>query len=99
MSETDQWPFPCPRTQAAFTSLGVVDGSDWVQFVSHDEDDGAWQFHPPGPKVSFDEIVALHLGCVLALDETLAALADLPRGWRAYRGSPTSEWVRFHPEA
>ena len=92
---TDAWPFPCPPDSPAFTSRGVADGSDWVQLVSRDADDGAWQFHPQGPRVSYDEMTVLHLRCVVTLDRTLATLADLPRGWRASRVSPAAAWARF----
>lgn len=39
------WPFADEPDVVAFTSKSVVENGEWVHFVSHDEDDGAWQFH------------------------------------------------------
>jgi hypothetical protein len=40
------WPFSDPPNAAVFTSKKILDDNDWIQTVTHDEDDGAWQFHP-----------------------------------------------------
>jgi hypothetical protein len=45
---TDPWPFAAPPNVAVFTSKQSISGDAWIHYVSHDEDDGAWQFHPVG---------------------------------------------------
>ena len=38
------WPFSDPPNVAVFTTGQVVRGERAVLYVSHDADDGAWQF-------------------------------------------------------
>lgn len=68
-----------------------------VRLVSHDAD-GDWQFldattDEPG------ECVMLCLGCVFERDPTLAQIADLPRGWSAFRAEAGAPWERWEKEA
>jgi hypothetical protein len=64
-----------------------------VLYVTHDEDDGGWQFLT-------SEIVSVSQAFVVALremiehDPSLAALADLPLGWYASRQDKESAWER-----
>lgn len=41
------WPFEDPQNVAVFTVRSILDGDDWIYYVTHDEEDGAWQFTPP----------------------------------------------------
>jgi hypothetical protein len=60
--------------------------------VSHDEEDGASQFHPDG-YTPMGEAAMITLPELVALDESLRALASLPLGWRASRESRSAAWV------
>jgi hypothetical protein len=68
-----------------------------VLVVSHDADDGAWQFlcgTTNDPKDGVTESLA----SMLERDPVLDELADLPRGWIAWREDKESDWVREpHP--
>ena len=91
---TDLWPFCDAKNSAVFTSKRVIDGSDWIHYVTHDADDGAWQFHPYGGPTPEIEAAVVSLESVLQLDDSIRLLADLPIGWHAWRGSKSSEWIR-----
>jgi hypothetical protein len=89
------WPFQDDPSVAVFTSKGVVEGGDWIHLVSHDEEDGAWQFHNiyGAPEAESDaRIVSLHT--MLIIDPGLIALADLPLGWIAWRDTANGIWKR-----
>ena len=45
-SAEDKWPFLDPPNTAVFTSVRILDDEDWVHYVTHDQEDGARQFHP-----------------------------------------------------
>jgi len=70
-----------------------MDGLRPVLFVCHDSDDGTWQFLT-GDDVSMADALLVSLESVVAHDPTLAALADLPEGWKATRSHIGAEWVR-----
>jgi hypothetical protein len=88
------WPFSDDRNVAVFTSKRILNGSEWIYYVTHDEDDGAWQFHPYNGPTSEGEAAVVSLERMVTLDETLRKLADLPTGWHAWRKSADSEWER-----
>jgi hypothetical protein len=89
------WPFKDPPNLAVIVNRKILHDGEWIAYVSHDDDDGVWQFHTdePGPPNESDAAV-VGLGKILELDETIAELADLQPGWHARRDSPTSAWQR-----
>lgn len=93
------WPFADPRNVAVFTTADVIDRGLPIVHVTHDEDDGGWQFHsakgvpePEDQALAEARIIALEE--IVKQDPTVAELADLPLGWRALRKRPGSEWRR-----
>lgn len=92
-----KWVFSDPENVAVFTTRGIVEGTDWIAHVSHDEDDGAWQFHQSGD-VSKDDARVVGLATIVEIDPSVAALADLPLGWCAWRKTKESGWQRAKNE-
>jgi hypothetical protein len=88
-----KWLFSDPQNVAVFTTKQVVAGKVWIQYVSHDEDDGAWQFHGFANSGEEDASV-VSLKTITEIDPTLISLADLPLGWCASRSGPNGEWQR-----
>ena len=87
------WPFEDSPNVATITTASIMDGSSWIALVSHDEDDGCWQFiGPRGPDEEPAKLVGLRR--VLERDPTIGELADLPLGWRAWWAGPASPWER-----
>ena len=87
------WQFSDPPNVAVFTNKSIVEKTDWIQDVSHDEDDGAWQFHPLNGTTEEDAVV-VSLRTIVEIDPSVATLFDLPLGWSASRKSKISQWER-----
>lgn len=87
------WPFIEPQNVAVFTTRKVVSGDCVILYVSHDADDGAWQFHS-GVDSNEDDPKIISLREVIRLDPSLLELADLPLGWIAIRKSQDDSWQR-----
>ena len=93
MDQPGDWPFDESTNVATLTTRGVIDGTDWIAVASHDEDDGAWQFvGSRGPRM--DEAMLVALREVFDRDASIADVADLPLGWRAWRDAPDAPWQR-----
>ena len=91
MSGPDAWPFADPPNFATLTTDAILRGREWIARVSHDADDGAWQFLPSGG-FEMEETMLVSLHHLFKKDPTIGDLADLPLGWRAWRGhAPESE--------
>jgi hypothetical protein len=88
------WPFADPPNVAVFTSRRILDGADWIHYVTHDEDDGAWQFHPSAGPTTEEEAAVVALKTIVDHDPSIAALADLPIGWHAWRTGREGAWQR-----
>jgi hypothetical protein len=82
-----------PSPARLLLSETVHNGTEHVTYVSHDVEDGAWQF--PGDSMS--DGGGRVLSCLyhpIDRDPSLAELADLPLGWYAERGKVGEPWVR-----
>ena len=87
-------PFGDAQHVATITSRQIIEGDDWIYYVGHDDDDGAWQFHGEGGPCEEADAVVVSLRSVVERDPTIRSLADLPLGWCAWRESPDSEGLR-----
>ncbi len=76
-----------------FTTTSVIGKKAPILYVTHDDDDGAWQFHT-GDSLTDDQPKIVSLGEIVALDGSVKELADLPRGWEASRKSKDEKWER-----
>jgi hypothetical protein len=74
------------------TTAAVVGGAP-ILMVTHDSDDGGWQFLC-GKTNDPEEGRGVHLTEILSADPTLREVADLPLGWVAYRASVGDPWTR-----
>jgi hypothetical protein len=90
----DDWPFDDPPNFATITTRAIMQDDDWIALVFHDADDGGWQFLGPLGAPHIDDGMVVGLDDVLEKDRSIAELADLPLGWRAWRDSPDAPWQR-----
>jgi hypothetical protein len=88
------WPFLDPPNTAVFTNVRILDGEDWIHFVTHDEEDGAWQFLPSRGQATMKEAAVVGLKRMVDIEPRLEELADLPLGWHAWRESKNEPWTR-----
>ncbi|HYX72451.1 MAG TPA: hypothetical protein VE732_06755 [Nitrososphaera sp.] len=87
----EDWPFDDPPSVAVITTTHIIRAGKPILLVSHDEDDGSWQFLP-GDEISEDDAMVVGLGEILEIDSSLASLANLPLGWSATRKTKDSVW-------
>ena len=88
------WPFEDATNTAVFTSSRILGGEDWVYYVTHDADDGAWQFHPYSGRTPEEDARVVGLREMLEIEPRISELADLPTGWHAWRPEREGEWQR-----
>ena len=87
------WKFPDPRHTRVFLSQAVNIGEEEVTYVSHDADDGAWQFLGDTMSGAKEPVISCFHHSV-DKDPTLKELADLPLGWWAERAKIGEPWIR-----
>src|SRR4051812_30835929 len=92
------WPFGDPEETEVITLERILQGRSSVLLVTHDEDDGAWQFLD-GEHVFEDDGAVVCLGEMVQLDPGLGQLGDLPVGWYAWRPEPGQPWRRAEGES
>ena len=87
------WKFSEPPNMAVITFSAILDGSEEITFVSHDADDGSWQFLGSS-EIDETNAMVVSLHSMVELDSTISELADLPLGWHARRESLSGQWQR-----
>ncbi len=87
------WKFSDPPHARVYLSETVHKGTEPVTFVSHDTEDGAWQFLGDSMSDGGDPVISCFHHPV-DRDPSLAELADLPLGWYAQRDRVGEPWIR-----
>jgi len=90
---TIDWPFQEAKSAAVITLKRIIDGSQPILYVVHDED-GDWQFLDGGD-VEEADAATVSLENILQRDASLRSLADLPTGWAAERDAADQPWKRY----
>ena len=88
------WPFEDKQNVAVITTQDIADGKTVITYASHDDDDGTWQFHDDGGPPSEDAAAVVSLRSIFERDPSIAAIADLPLGWCAWRKEKGAAWSR-----
>jgi hypothetical protein len=92
-SKMDDWPFDQPPNCATLTSRQIVQGSEPILHICHDEEGHGWQFLGSGNARIADAMVVSLLH-ILELDPSVRDVADLPPGWHAWRRMVSEPWIR-----
>ena len=87
------WKFPDDPHARAFLSETVHSGTEPVTYVSHDAEDGVWQFLGDSMSDGGGPVISC-LHHPIDNDPSLAELADLPLGWYAERDRVGEPWTR-----
>lgn len=93
MKDNNKWEFNDVENVVVFTSRQVINEGMPIQYVSHDVEDGAWQFHH-GSNVDIEDAMIVSLEMMVSLDDTLNLLVDLPLGWIATRKNINDIWKK-----
>ena len=81
------------RDIAVFTTKFVLEGKT-ITYVTHELEDGAWQFFSNDPFDNFEDVAKIvGLQEIYDLDVTLLEIADLPPGSYATRKNKTDNWT------
>lgn len=87
------WPFDQAPSAAAITTHPVLEGKEEIHVVVHYSDDHSWAFLCGTTDDQADGRV-VRMADIVALDETVNSIADLPPGWKAWRPSRGGAWER-----
>lgn len=91
---TKPWLFDDPENTASIACTHVLEGSPILR-VTHDEDDGGWQFlcgQAEAHETREGRVVCL--ACMVAKDTMLQELRTLPLGRCADRNGAELPWIR-----
>lgn len=78
---------------AVITTRRIINKKDWIGYVTHDIEDGSWQFlDSKMSEKNINDAVVVSLQNIIDLDSTIQELADLPLGWHAWRESRKLPW-------
>jgi hypothetical protein len=88
-----EFKFKDKRTTLVLTIKQVMKEHKPVLFVSHNKDDGTWQFFSRD-NFKMKDAVVVTLFEMTEKDPTLNELFDLPKGWQASRESVADAWIR-----
>ena len=90
-TESSDW--ADPPDPVVITVADVASGAKPVVWVVHEPGHGGWQFYDSF-EVGDRRPVVLPKTDLLALDQSLEAIIDLPVGWQAVREAPGAPWTR-----
>jgi hypothetical protein len=89
-----KYKFREPENTACFTCEHVVNKSHPILYVSHDSDDGSWQFLCGTESHDGSNARIVGLKQVTEIDPTLNKLYDLPLGSEVERTEVGGEWLQ-----
>ena len=92
-SDSDAWPFADARNTASVTTTHIMHHGVPILLVTHDAEDGTWQFHH-GDIMSMSDALLVALLEIYEHDPSVGELADLPLGWQATRDAVGQPWTR-----
>ena len=87
------FPFSESPESEVITCDRILTGEAWVHYITRD-DDGAWQFHPNDRMTTVEDVRVITLEEMLVVDPSVGQVADMPRGWHAFRGTPGGSWTQ-----
>ena len=89
--EEINWFFKESPDTMVLTTKDVVIKRCPILFVSHDLDDGMWQFHS-NEQVDMNEAMLVSLQEIVTFDFSITNISSLPLGWIAFRDNLQSSW-------
>ncbi len=79
---------------AVFTTKFVIKEKKPITYVSHDDEDGAWQFFSDDDFEQYEDVAMLvSLEEIITIDNTVLQIADLPFGYIATRRLLNDNWT------
>ena len=79
---------------AVFTTTFVIKDKKDITYVTHDIEDGAWQFFSSDVFDNYEDVAMIvGLGEIIKIDKTILDIADLLLGHAAIRQSAGDKWT------
>jgi hypothetical protein len=79
---------------AVFTTKFVVNDKKEITYVTHEKEDGAWQFFSNDNFDNFEDVArVVGLGEIVKIDSTVLEIADMPEGFYAQRRFKGDKWI------
>lgn len=86
--------FKDPPETAVFTTKFVIEKKNTITYISHDEDDGSWQFFSNDDFNNFEEVARIvSLKNIVDLDPSILEVANMPKGYYATRKNVSDKWL------
>lgn len=76
----------------------VLDRKNSITFISHDEEDGMWQFLCSEDH-NLENVRLISLAEAFQIDGSIGQVADLPRGFVMERTEPKGRWKVYSSSA
>ena len=76
----------------------VLAGKNPITFISHDEEDGMWQFLCSEDHI-LEDVRLISLAEAFQIDESISQAADLPRGFVMERTEAKGRWKAYSSSA
>ena len=86
-----KFPFREPENTAVITCCHIIENGADILYVSHDAEDGMWQFLCGGTHTQ-EQARVVSLNEIFTLDNTISELASMPCGYIAERKNKNSKW-------
>lgn len=90
-----EYKFSDAKNTAVITTKDIIHKKKDILIVTHDSEDGMWQFLD-GSDVTEDDAAVVSLYEMTGIDGSINELYDLPFGWRAFRNNKSEKWTREH---
>ncbi len=81
------------KNTMVITTKKIINQEANILLVSHDEDDGMWEFLD-GDGIKEEDAMIVSLLEIVQIDATVNQIADLPLGWIAYRDNIQCKWLK-----
>ena len=91
MSLFKKFPFEDKPNTASITCVHILDEKKPILYVSHDADDGCWQFLC-GKNHSIKDSKVVAIEEIYKIDKSIKEIANLEYGKIAYRKDKNSKW-------
>ena len=83
------------KNTACIVCCHVLQNTAPILYVTHDEEDGMWQFLCGNKNHDSDQAKIISLGEVTSIDSSINELHEMPVGVGAERESRSSQWRLF----
>ena len=86
-----KFPFRESENTAGITCCHIIENGADILYVSHDAEDGMWQFLCGGAHMQ-EQARVVSLREIFTLDNTVSELANMPCGYIAERTNKNLKW-------